>query len=213
MNVEGVKGSPAWADVIRDAHAAVGASLSQHPITPYCTTSTAPHGITQHKRAPHSIAQHRTACYMLERLLRPHVHSSSSSSGDALQTATGRAQLASLFNSTVESVEWLEIYEKQRQFAGCGVANFPAQVNQPLCKGMDLWRWFCACLFIYFYPTKHLASYCNLFEHKKSVFCRLWGREFSGASQPAALSRYGFMAMVVWLIFFLVNIWSLTVRC
>lgn len=52
-----------------------------------------------------------------------------------LLTAAGRHHLAFLFNSTVESAAWLEAPTNQRTFAGCGVASFPAQANQPSCHG------------------------------------------------------------------------------
>jgi serine protease 16 len=52
----------------------------------------------------------------------------------ALATPDGRAQLASLFPRAVPSAEWLADATNARTFAGCGVATFPAQSNQPTCS-------------------------------------------------------------------------------
>lgn len=54
--------------------------------------------------------------------------------GKLLQDDAGRAQLATLFPSAVESAEWLADDTNQRSFAGCGVASFPAQSNHPTCS-------------------------------------------------------------------------------
>jgi len=51
--------------------------------------------------------------------------------GKLLQSDTGRQTLAKLFPTRVSSASWLEDRVNQRHFAGCGVASFPAQGNNP----------------------------------------------------------------------------------
>lgn len=53
---------------------------------------------------------------------------------ELLKSESGRAELARLFPSAVPSARWLESDENQRAFAGCGVASFPAQSNEPACS-------------------------------------------------------------------------------
>jgi len=55
--------------------------------------------------------------------------------GLLLGSAGGRTKLAELFPTAAESPHWLEDPTNQRYFAGCGVASFPAQSNNPLCSG------------------------------------------------------------------------------
>jgi hypothetical protein len=52
-----------------------------------------------------------------------------------LQEDDGRKNLHGMFPTAVESPEWLEDPGNQRIFAGCGVASFPAQANNPKCRG------------------------------------------------------------------------------
>ena len=55
--------------------------------------------------------------------------------GQLLGTAQGRRTLATLFPAAVKSAAWLEASDAHRRdFAGCGVATFPAQGNQPTCS-------------------------------------------------------------------------------
>jgi len=52
--------------------------------------------------------------------------------GKMLNTDEGRSQLAKLFK--LPSAEWLKDKKNQRSFAGYGVAYFPAQSNDPVCR-------------------------------------------------------------------------------
>ena len=51
-------------------------------------------------------------------------------------TSAGRARLARLFEVVhSQGADWLKTFDGQSEFAGNGVANFPAQSNDPQCKG------------------------------------------------------------------------------
>ena len=52
---------------------------------------------------------------------------------EKLQSPAGRAELSKLFPISVPNPEYLENPDNRRTFAGCGVANFPSQANEPTC--------------------------------------------------------------------------------
>jgi len=52
--------------------------------------------------------------------------------GDMMRSDSGREILAKLF--ALPSAQWLENPDNQKAFAGNGVADFPAQSNDPSCK-------------------------------------------------------------------------------
>ena len=52
---------------------------------------------------------------------------------EKLQSPEGRSELATLFPTSVPDAKFLEDPDNRRTFAGCGVANFPSQANDPTC--------------------------------------------------------------------------------
>jgi len=64
--------------------------------------------------------------------------------GAMFKTAAGRGQLAQLFN--LPGGDWLNSTDRQRDFAGNGVAGFPAQSNDPTCT----------------YPVCNIAKICEV---------------------------------------------------
>jgi len=52
--------------------------------------------------------------------------------GELLASEAGRQRLASLFKISSSA---LSTAAGRQQFAGCGLAHFPAQINDPMCKG------------------------------------------------------------------------------
>jgi hypothetical protein len=111
--------------------------------------------------------------------------------GALLAFADGRTQLAKLFPKRVKSAAWLEDRSHQRTFAGCGVAFFPAQSNDPACGSPACnIKHICALMTVAGDPVTNLAAVASAQGlGEMNLDCEM---DWTAPTAPAGLPPWGY---------------------